>query len=323
MPGIASQLTLFQLGPDLGALLQESLQLMQHTRAKSTEKAYRSDWRNFCEWCQQAGRDTLPADPETIAMYVTALMAAGKSTKTAHKHLAAIRAKHVDGKIPKPDTTTARLILNGTRRLRKEQPKQKAALTPANLLRMAKKTDATTPDGARDRAVLILGFATSLRRSELSALNLDDVTHHPKGLIINNRHGKTDQLGVGRIIPVFRGRHENTCPVLAIRAWVKQRGQDPGPLFVRMTPANTVTQKRLKPESIARIVQTLAAKIGLDAKRYGAHSMRAGCITTAAEGHRSDSEIMALSGHKSSTVMRSYIRRAHIFPPRDPLGGVL
>jgi integrase len=296
---------------------------MRHTRSQATDTSYKRCWNLFAKWCHSAGRAPIPAAPDTIAMYVTAMMQDGKTTKTATAHIAAIIAKHADAKQPRPETTNARKILTGTRRIRRETPKKKAAIDPSQLLKMAKKTDANTAAGARDRAALILGFATSLRRAELCALDVDDITQHSKGLIVLSRWSKTDQKGEGRTIAVFRGKRKETCPVRALRAWMKARGRQPGPLFVRITKTDQPTENRLKPQSVATIVQKLAKSIGLDPKRYGAHSLRAGATTTAAEAHRTAAEIMALTGHKSIEIMHGYIRRAAIFPARDPLGGVL
>jgi integrase len=297
--------------------------LTSKTAAESTTRSYESAWKNFTRWCYESGKRPMPSDAETIAIYTTALIVDGKSTRTALAHLAAITHKHKAEGAPKPDCLPARAVIAGARRNRQDKTRQKAALTPKQLHRMAKRLNTSTPQGARDRAALILGFATSLRRSEIAALNAEDITEDRRGLIVINRFSKTDQTGKGRLIPVFRGQIPETCPCRNLKAWMKQRGTQPGPLFTRLNAQGKPTNKRIHPGLIAEIVQLGAKAIGLDERRYGAHSLRAGAITAAAEAHRSEHEIMALSGHKSSEVMRTYIRRAAIFPARDPLGGVL
>lgn len=193
----------------------------------------------------------------------------------------------------------------------------KAALSLGDLRRMV---DACgrSDGGVRDRAVLLLGFASGLRRSELSALDLVDVAEVRAGLVLQLRKSKTDQEGRGRELGIPRGRRGATCPVRAVNAWLGHRGDEPGPFFVRLSIDGALTRERLSPAGVASVVQRLAAAIGLNATRYAGHSLRAGLATAAAELGASDRAIMSRTGHRSSEMVGRYVRHGSLFAA-DPL----
>lgn len=178
------------------------------------------------------------------------------------------------------------------------------------------------PRGARDRAVLLFGFASGLRRSELAVLDLVDVSSEAAGLVVQVWRSKTDQEGAGRVVGVHRGVRRATCPVRAVEAWLVERGPWPGPLFCRVSAGGTVQRGRLSGASVAAVVKRAAERIGLDPARYGGHSLRAGCATAAAAGGASDTAIMGRTGHKSVAMVERYIRHGSLFAV-DPLRGCL
>jgi integrase len=195
------------------------------------------------------------------------------------------------------------------------------ALLPEQLLDISRVLDVSTPQGARDRAIMVLGFATGVRRSELAALELSDVKFAQKGLRVLIRRSMTDQVAEGREICVFPGRRAETCPVRVLRAWLRFRGKDEGPLFTRLdTLASALLP--LTGHSIRSIVQRCAELTGLDPRDYGGHSLRAGMITAAALNGAPDALVMQRSGHKSVTVYQRYVRQAKAFA-FDPLAKAL
>jgi integrase len=171
--------------------------------------------------------------------------------------------------------------------------------------------------------VLLLGFASGLRRSELAALDAADVSIVAEGLVVQLGRSKTDQEGVGRELGVHRGRRRVTCPVRAVEAWLEERGSWAGPLFPRLKlRTDQVTGDRLSGTAIAEIVQVAAERAGLDPARYGGHSLRAGCATAAIANGASQQAAMGRTGHKSVTVFGRYVRHGSLFAV-DPLAGAL
>lgn len=319
------QLRLFDFGGiDLAKLRKVGVSLRSVGGAVLTVRGYASDLRRFESWCLQAGRSASPATAETVTLYVTwALTEAGRRVTTVNRHICAIVDAHRRSGLPVPPIADARSIVSAVRRQRCEQPVGKAALSADDLCRVARWCDGGSVAGLRDRAVLVLGFATALRRSELAALQLSDISFHDKGVAVVVRRSKTDQEGRGRVIAVWAGRRVATDPVRVLSAWIAARGSWPGPLFCRVQTGDLLVKCGISGDSVHDLVKRSVAAVGLDAKLYGAHSLRAGAVTAAAELGRSDQEIMALSGHESVAVMRGYVRRANVFAGRNPLAGVL
>jgi integrase len=320
------QLRLFDLGglnlTKLG-ILRDGLR--RPVRAPRTITAYASDWKIFSAWCAEAGRPALPATSDTLALYVTWMLTEHNSKcSTAERHVSAVAHFHRDALLPSPVSAEVRAVLSSVRRGRRERPCGKAALAAPDLVRVARLCNARSNIGARDRALVVLGFATSLRRSELAALLLSDVSFEPRGLVVVVRRSKTDQDGKGRLVAVWPGKRTLTDPVRVLRNWIQRRGRWEGPLFSRVLNRwDRVSRKPISGEGINEAIKRAIARAGLDAALYGAHSLRAGAITASADAGRSDQEIMGLSGHENAKVMRGYIRRARVFSGRNPLEGVL
>jgi integrase len=292
--------------------------------ARLTVSGYASDVRVFDRWCRDAGRQPLPASAETLAMYVAwSMTEAGRKVTTMRRHLAAIVDSHRRAAVDVPSFCDARLVVGAVRRTRGDRPQGKAALSVEDLARIAKACDLSTARGIRDRVVLVLGFATALRRSELAALQLADVSFHEKGVAVVVRRSKTDQQAKGRLIAVWAGERGHTDPVRVLQAWMDVRGNWPGPLFCRVLANGSLLRFGINGDSVNDLVKRSVAAAGLDPALYGSHSLRAGAVTASAELGRSDQEIMGLSGHADPKVMRMYVRSARLFSGRNPLAGVL
>ena len=302
----------------MAKIREVSAAFQRRTRAPQTHAAYDSDWRSFAAWCESTGRLPLPATGETLALYVAArlqpVVGALRAT-TVQRHVAAIAFRHRSAGLAIPDRAQARAVIDGARRARREEPRQRLALSPAALRKIAGKLlREGTADAARARALLSLGVATGLRRSNLVALDLADVSFRRKGLVVGVRSSKTDQHGRGCAIGVFRGAREATCPVRCLRAWLAFRGAGPGPLFTRIREHGP-TLERLGPEWVNQTVKAAVASIGLVPAGYGGHSLRAGFVTAAHNSGTDVLGIMEVTGHKSAEMVRRYLRNA------DPLGG--
>lgn len=290
---------------DPSELTVERLRQASSIRTPNTLACYASDWRIFRGFCERCDRKPLPANPDTIALYITDLLKTHKIS-TAVRHLAAIRFHHVETGLDTPVDASVWSLIAGAKRLRCETLTQRAPITVEQLRQMVQKQSPDTEQQARNRAILLLGFSTALRRSNLCALDLADLEFADRGLVVRVRREKQDQLGKGRLIGVPFGKNE-TCPVTAVREWLAWRGKHPGPLF----PGGH--QGRLDTDTIANVVKRAAKKLGLDPQRYGGHSLRAGFVTEAVERGVNEFTIAATTGHRSLHVLRRYFRRTDPF----------
>ncbi len=285
------------------------------SKAPNTIRAYRSDLADFDEWCRGESLRALPAAPATIALYLTALAQAGAKASTLQRRISALSQAHqLAGHTPSPTADPlVRATMAGIRRAHGTAPAQKTALLTAELRRLLAATDPDGLAGARDRALLLLGFAGGFRRGELISLTVDDLEETADGLRVQLRRGKTDQEGQGREVGIPRGRNPGTCPVRAVQTWRALAGISAGPMFRPVDRHGLVARTRLSDRGVARIVQRAARRAGLDPALYAGHSLRAGLATSAAAGGASERAIMAQTGHRSVTMVRRYIRSGSLF----------
>ena len=287
-------------------------------RAKSanTTRAYTSDWRQFEAWCDERGLEPLPARGEAVATYLAVLAQAGRADSTIGRHLAAIGWRHrQQGHVP-PTARDDRMViadtLAGIRREARVRPSnKKAAIAAVDLMKMITAVCGIGSKAVRDRAVLALGLASALRRSELVALQLADVQLVKEGARITVRHSKTDQEGEGQTIAIPNG--QAILPVARLKAWLAVRGEGPGPLFTRFASRGEMTGLPMSDRAIARIVQKYAALAGLDPTTVGGHSLRAGFLTEAARSGASLPKMQEVSRQKKLEVLLGYIRSAELF----------
>jgi len=320
------QLCFFPLGVDVRKLREERDAFLTFSRSAATQRTYARDFKIFSNWCsQELGQDPLPCSTETLELFISNQLTKGFKVSTVSRRMASILFTHKKHKLESPKTASCREILKSARIQRREKQNGKKALEVHQLVQISKVDIGKPNTSRRDQALLIFGFASGLRRSEIARLDLDDVKVTDKGLVVSLNWSKTDQAGEGRVFGIFAGRNEATDPVRTMRAWLKARGRKPGPLFTGMArgSGDVVTLNRLSDLGVNRIVHRALKRIGVDPKPYGAHSLRAGLVTAAAENGASESQIMRASGHKSPKVMRKYIRPAVVFAKSNPLAGVL
>jgi integrase len=313
------QLVLFEFGVDLPRLRAACEVIMGASKAANTEAAYRSAWRGFSSWCRAAGRSDLPATADTCMLWAADLIDKGRRLATVRVNLSGVAARHVAEGLQSPFDERCRTFLSNSARLKREKRRFKCAITVEQLRSML----ALPGEGqvhARNRAVLAMGFALGWRRSEIASLDLSDVRLEKRGVVVTLGASKSDQTGKGRVVSIPRTGNP-TCPVAALEAWLRVRGAFRGPLFVQMRHGY-ITQNRLGSATICTIIQYWIAAIGEDPSAYGAHSLRAGMITAAAEAGASEISIMQRSGHRSVATVTGYVRPADGFR-RDALAGVL
>lgn len=276
------------------------------SRTDSTLRTYRSAWSRFEVWCSMRSLSALPASPQTVAAYL-ADAADSLKPQTLRKHLAAISVVHKVRGLDSPTTHEAvRLTMAGVARVKGERRSPKKALRVSHVRRCLDVLG-DLPVDTRDRAILLLGFLTGLRRSEIAALDLGDITFEPEGVVLHLRRSKTDQIGRGRDVLAPYQAREEACPVRALRAWLVLRGEQEGPLFIRLDRAARGFE-RLSGRGIARMVQRLAARASLDPSLFSGHSLRRGFCTEASRLGASETEISRSTGHSpGSRVLKGYI----------------
>ena len=290
----------------------EASRYLEQSKASNTRRAYRADWADFSEWCEKYRRSPLPASPDTVAYYL-ADRSQELKTSTLQRRLATIAEAHRAAGLESPTKSAqVKLVWAGIRREKgTAQAHKKPTLTkhiramvehlPDNLL------------GVRDRALILLGFAGAMRRSELVGLDVTDVALSDEGLVVMIRKSKTDQSGSGRKIGIPFGSNEETCPVRAVLAWIEEAEIEEGPLFRAVNKHGHVSDSRLSDRAVVNVVKRSLRAAGKSARGYAAHSLRAGLITQAAMSGVSERAIQDQSGHKSLTVMRRYIRDGSLF----------
>ena len=276
-------------------------------RAPNTYRAYRAAWRSFAAWCEAEGRSALPADSLTVADYL-AFAAQAHKPSTLAVHVAAIRAAHKAAGQPDP-TADERVAatMRGIRRVHGQPPAQREPLTLDDLRAMLR-TCGDDLAGLRDKALLLVGFAAALRRSELVALDVEHIRLNGV-LRITLTRSKTDQEGQGITKTIPRLADAELCPVRALRAWLDAAGIASGPIFRSVNRWGKVGA-RLSAYDVARIVKRRAQAAGLDARMLAGHSLRAGFATTAALAGLDAVAIAEVTGHRSLNTLQRYIRAA-------------
>jgi len=294
---------------------------MKAARAPNTVRSYRQGWQTFERWCRASGRKSLPATPETVLMFAVALADAGAKAGTIDVRLRAIGAAHETAGLANPCKDA--LVKMGRSGIRRKLGTAQRRARPL-LVEDVRAIVATMGDdltGRRDRAMILLGFAGALRRSELVALNVEDVAEVPEGLAITIRRSKTDQEGAGRVLAIPEGTGA-TDPVKAWRRWLEVSEICEGPAFRPIDRYGHLGDAALTTEGFTKILKRYAAKIGLDPSDISGHSLRSGFATTLARAGVPFEKIAEGTRHASLDMVRVYVRTGNLFrdPPAAKLG---
>ena len=273
--------------------------------ADNTRRAYRQDLADFLRW-----GGSIPCSPETLSAFI-ADRAATLSPHTIARRVVGISRAHTAMGLPDPAKhDLVRSVLRGVRRSHGKHQRQIAPLLKQDLISLLPVMQGRK--GIRDRALILLGFAAALRRSELVSLDVDDLKFVPEGLIIHLRRSKTDQEGKGRQIAVPLGRTA-ACPVKAVHQWLEEADISQGPIFRPVRNDGVVGGSRLTAQSVALVIKAYARAVGLPASEFSGHSLRSGLVTSAAQAGVSAHRIMAQTGHRSIEMLNRYIRNANLF----------
>jgi integrase len=255
--------------------------------------------------------NALPAVPEAVAAFLASEHGAGKSASTIGRRVAAVRYAHkLAGHLPPTDDERVKATVRGIRRRVGTAPKRKAAATSERVIPMALGVGDDLK-GLPDRALLLLGFAGAFRRSELVALNVEDIEETESGLRVTIRRSKTDQEGIGQTIAIVRG--SVACPVAAVKAWREAAGITSGRLFRSVRKGGKALGGGLSAQAVANVVKAQARAVGLEPAQFAGHSLRSGFLTSAAKRGASIFKMMDVSRHRSVDTLRGYVRDADLF----------
>jgi|SRR5579871_462122 len=282
-------------------------------KAPATRKAYASDWAHFADWCTAAAVPSLPATPETVALYIAALAETHRPA-TISRRMAAIAAAHKARGLESPASMrhgAVNSVWQGIRRTLGMAQDAKAPVLIEDLRGMVRKLRPGII-GIRDRALLLVTFAGAFRRSEVVALDFQALQFTGDGLVVTLRRSKTDQEGEGRKVGIPYGSNPDTCPVRALRAWLEASDLASGSVFRSVTRHGKIGP-RMSGYAVALVVKRYAGAVGLEPGAYSGHSLRAGLATSAAIAGASERAIMAQTGHRSSAMVRRYIRDGNLF----------
>jgi len=302
---------------DIKALQDETLLNLQNSKANNTVRAYKSDFNDFGLFCSQNGLKSLPSEPKIVSLYLTHLSTKNAKMSTIRRRLVSIGVIHkLKGYYL--DTKHPSIIENimGIKRRKGSFQKGKKPLLINDLKKLINVIDQQQNEKIkilRDRSIILIGFSGGFRRNEIISIDYDDLDFVSEGLKINLRRSKTDQFGKGTLkgLPYFD--NSKYCPVLSLQKWIEISKINSGPLFRRFTKGLNLSVNRLTDQTVALLIKEYLKLAGIDSKNYSGHSLRSGFATSAAESGAEERSIMAMTGHKSTEMVRRYIKEANLF----------
>jgi site-specific recombinase XerD len=302
---------------DLKALQEETLLNLKNSKSINTVRAYKSDFRDFELFCAKNGFKSLPTDPRVVSLYLTHMSTKDVKMSTLKRRLVSIGVIHkIKGHYL--DTKHPSIIENimGIKRRKGSIQKGKKPILINNLKQLINALDQYNNyeiKKLRDRSIILIGFAGGFRRNEIVSLDYEDLDFVSEGLKINIRKSKTDQFGEGLVkaLPYFN--NIQYCPILSLKKWIEVSNIKSGPLFRRFSKGSKLTENRLTDQTVALLIKQYLKLAGIDGKNYSGHSLRSGFATSAAESGAEERSIMAMTGHKSTEMVRRYIKEANLF----------
>lgn len=303
-----------EVSTELRTLAELATAYADAATSMNTRRAYAAAWADFVSWCADRQLEALPASEATVGLFLADRASTMKMASLRMRLVAISTAHKAKGVRLDTKALQIRRVLQGIARTNGTAVVKKEAATlevVRDSVRALAKDDSLR--GLRDRAVMLLGFAAALRRSEISAIDCSHLRFTPEGLILTLPRRKTDQEGDGTEIGVPLGQDARYCPVRTLKAWMERAGLEHGPLFRSISRADRAKASRLCDRDVARVIQTAVALAGYEGSTFGGHSLRAGFATTAGRAGIPERIIMLQTGHKSLPVLRGYIRRGSIF----------
>ena len=302
---------------DIKALQEETLLNLQSSKSNNTVRAYKSDFKDFGLFCAQNGFKSLPSEPKIVSLYLTYLSTKDAKMSTLKRRIVSIGVIHrlkghyLDTKHP----SIIENIMGIKRRKGSKQLAKKPILISylKKLINAIDEQDKEEIKKFRDRSLILTGFSGGFRRNEIVSLDYEDLDFVPEGLKINLRRSKTDQFGQGftKALPYFD--NPKYCPVVSLKKWIEISQIKAGSLFRRFTKGSKLSNNRLTDQTVALLIKKYLKLAAIESQNYSGHSLRSGFATSAAESGAEERSIMAMTGHKSTEMVRRYIKEANLF----------
>jgi len=305
-----------ELTTDLKSLHEATLNNLKSSKSNNTLRAYKSDFKDFGSFCAKHGLNSLPSEPKIVSIYLTHLSKSFKIS-TLRRRLVSISMVHkLKGHYL--DTKHPIIVENlmGIRRVKGSIQKGKKPLLINNLkliINVINEQNIDEIKKLRDKSIILIGFGGGFRRTELVSLDYEDLEFVTEGLKIVIKRSKTDQYGEGTTkgLPYFA--NAEYCPVTSLKKWLEISKIKTGPIFRRFIKGSSLTNKRITDQTVVLLIKNYLNLAGIDNSNFSGHSLRSGFATVAAESGADERSIMAMTGHKSTQMVRRYIREANIF----------
>jgi len=305
-----------ELVTDLKKLHEDTLNNLKSSKATNTLRAYKSDFKDFGAFCAKHGFNSMPTEPKIVSLYLTHLSENSKIS-TLRRRLVSIGVVHkLKGHYL--DTKHPVIIENlmGIKRKKGSIQTGKKPILINHLKQIINVIDEQKIEKIkklRNKTLVLIGFGGGFRRTELISINHEDIDFVQEGVKITVRRSKTDQFGEGMIkgLPFFS--NEKYCPVTNLKNWLILSKIKTGPIFRRFAKGSILTRHRLTDQSVVLIIKDCLKLAGIENQNFAGHSLRSGFATVAAESGADERSIMAMTGHKTTQMVRRYIREANIF----------
>ena len=308
-----------ELITDIKALHEETLNNLKNSKASNTIRAYKSDFKDFGSFCVKNGFKPLPTEPKIVSLYLTHLSMKDVKMSTLRRRLVSIGVIHrLKGFYL--DTKHPIIIENlmGIKRKKGNYQKGKKPILINHLKLIIEAIDKDTSEETgirklRDKTIILLGFAGGFRRIELISIDFEDLEFVSEGVKIFIRKSKTDQFGEGMLkgLPYFD--NQKFCPVWHLKKWLEVSKIKSGPIFKRFSKGLILGKNRLTDQSVALLLKKYLSNAGIENQNYSGHSLRSGFATVSAESGADERSIMAMTGHKTTQMVRRYIKEANLF----------
>ena len=305
-----------ELVTDINKLHEETLENLKSSKADNTLRAYKSDFRDFGAFCTKHGFNSIPTEPKVVSLYLTHLSSNAKIS-TLRRRLVSIGVVHklkghyLDTKHP--------VIIENLMGIKRKKGSIQIGKKPIlinhlkNIINIIDEQKIEKIKKLRNRTLILIGFGGGFRRTELISIDYEDLDFVEEGVKITLRRSKTDQFGEGlkKGLPYFT--NEKYCPVISLKNWINLSKIKTGPIFRRFAKGSVLTSNRLTDQSVVLIIKDCLKLAGIENKNFSGHSLRSGFATVAAESGADERSIMAMTGHKTTQMVRRYIKEANIF----------
>ena len=305
-----------ELLTDVKKLHEETLENLKSSKANNTLRAYKSDFKDFGAFCAKHGFSSMPTQPKIVSLYLTHLSGSYKIS-TIRRRLVSIGVVHkikghyLDTKHP--------VIIENLMGIKRKKGSIQTGKKPILINHLKQIIDVIDEQKVekikklRNKTIILLGFGGGFRRTELVSIDYEDVEFVQEGIKIAVRRSKTDQFGEGMVkaLPYFS--NEKYCPVTNLKNWLTLSKIKTGPIFRRFAKGSVLTSYRLTDQSVVLIIKDCLKLAGIENQNFSGHSLRSGFATVAADSGADERSIMAMTGHKTTQMVRRYIKEANLF----------